>query len=431
MLKEALPDQTLTGESAALRYALAEADPRTIGPGESLLRQGDDSDFALYLAEGRVGVFTESDYGRVSLAEISAPKLIGEIGVLAGLPRTASIETITPVTVYRLTRLQMMELGRHAPEFLLSVIGQLGRQIDGANRALGLYAHALSALERREFDPRILDDLSNPSPQVMALANSMRRFATQILDKRRREEELAAAAVIQRSFLPRPEILRPANARLDLHDEMRPAREVGGDFYDFFMLDEHRVAVAVGDVCGKGIPASLFMTVVINTLRSAARDESDVAATLARTNAILCRDNEASMFATLFYGVLDLEKHVLDYGNCGHNAPLIISPAGIRTLATTGVPVGLIPNRQAATHQISLSPDEVMLLFTDGVSEAMNKQQEEFGNERLEAAMAEVYSLAPAEIIPQLFAHVDTFANGEDQADDLTGLAFRIRPTAA
>jgi sigma-B regulation protein RsbU (phosphoserine phosphatase) len=394
--------------------------------GDVLLRQGDTSEFAYYLTEGSVAVFAESDYERVQLAALEAPRLIGELGVLAGYPRTATIEATTSISFYRLTGQQLIEVGQHAPEFLLSVISQLGLQLDGMNRALSLYGNALSALERREFDSRILDDLVHPSPQLVTFANTFKRFAGQIVDKRRQDDELASAALIQRSFLPRREMLDPVRAALDLSAEMRPARDVGGDFYDYFMLDENRVALAVGDVCGKGIPASLFMAVAITALRSAAHEEQDVAATLARTNAILCRDNDASMFATLFYAVLDLRTGELEYGNCGHNAPYILSPTGMRSLPTTGLPVGLYPERSAAAARVTIGRDDTLLLFTDGVTEAMNPAQEEFSNPRFEALLPELAALPPAELVSRVFSEVDAFAAGEHQADDITCLTLRL-----
>src|SRR6185503_11708835 len=118
------------------------------------------------------------------------------------------------------------------------------------------------------------------------------------------------------------------------------AREVGGDFYDFFMLDADHLAIAIGDICGKGIAASLFMAVVVTVLRTAAYEEKNVASTISRTNAILCRDNVSSMFATVFYAVLNLRTGALEYCNCGHNAPHCLLATGeTRELSATGLPL--------------------------------------------------------------------------------------------
>ncbi len=414
---------------AALEDLLQHLPLEQLAAGDTLVRQGDVSDFACYLISGSVAVFAESDYERVQLAALEAPRLIGELGVLAAFPRTATIEATTPIAFYRLTAQQLIDVGRAAPEFLLSVISQLGRQVAGMNSALSLYSNALSALERREFDARILDDLAHPSPQLVTFANAFKRFAVEIVDKRRKDDELASAALIQRSFLPRKDVLQDVTDIVDLSASMRPARDVGGDFYDYFMLDERRLAIAIGDVCGKGIPASLFMAVSISTLRSVALEERNVATTVARTNAILCRDNEANMFATLFYAVLDLETGELEYANCGHNAPYIVSPSGLQSLPTTGIPLGLIRGRAAAAVKVQLAKEDRLVLFTDGVTEAMNHAKDEFTNARFEALLRDPGSrtVPAADLVTAIFTAVDAFAAGEEQTDDITCLALRLR----
>lgn len=414
----------------ALDDILAHALPERMEAGTVLIRQGDEGGDAYYLTEGEVAVFAESSYGRVQLATVAAPRLIGELSVLANYPRTATIEALTPVSLCRLSGQQLIEVGHHAPDFLLSVISQLGRQLDGMNRALNLYGNALMALERLQFDPKILDELTNPSPQLVTFANTFKRFAEQIIDRRQQVADLASAALIQRSFLPRRELLKPVAGALDLSARMRPARDVGGDFYDYFLLDEHRLAVAIGDVCGKGIPASLFMAVVITTLRGAAQVEPNVAATLARLNEQLCRDNDASMFATAFYGVLDLRDGTLEYGNCGHNPPYILSPSGRQSLEATGIPLGLVESRPPDVARLVLKPGETLVLFTDGVTEAINPQFEQFGNTRLETLIDGAGDVSPAALLELIYEAVDEFAGGEEQADDITAVTLRLTPEA-
>lgn len=421
------PTRTVDVGIRALDELLSRLEPERHDVGAVLIRQGDVSEFALFLAEGTVAVFAESDYGRTQLASLEAPRLIGELGVLAAFPRTATIEATTPLSVYRLSRSQLIDVGEAAPDFLLSVIGQLGRQLDGMNRAMSLYGNALSALERREFDARILEDLVHPSPQLVTFGTAFRRFAEQIIDKRRQSDELASAALIQRSFLPDRDALKSIGAALDLRADMRPASDVGGDFYDYFPIDESRVAIAIGDVCGKGIPASLFMAVTITTLRSAAAEEQDVAAILAKANANLCRRNDASMFATLFFAVVDVRSGELEYGNCGHNPPYIISGGERQKLQATGIPIGLMPDRPARSARARLGRGDTLVLFTDGVTEAMNPAREEFGTARLEAMLDEIADASPAALLSEMFRQVDAFADGAQQSDDITGLTLRLR----
>ncbi|HQX85488.1 MAG TPA: PP2C family protein-serine/threonine phosphatase, partial [Aestuariivirga sp.] len=253
--------------------------------------------------------------------------------------------------------------------------------------------------------------------------------ASQILDKRRQHDELASAAIIQQSFLPKTAKLDAIENILELHAEMRPAREVGGDFYDFFMLDPDHLAIAIGDICGKGIAASLFMAVVVTVLRTAAHEEKDVAATIARANNVLSRDNASSMFATAFYAVLNLRTGVMEYCNCGHNAPFLILPSGeTRSFPATGLPLALYADRTPAVARFTLSHSDIFVLFTDGVTEAMNASQEELGEAAFVEALAGSRLLPVAEMVSRIFSTVDSFAQGAEQTDDITCLAIRRRP---
>lgn len=391
-----------------------------------LLRQGETSEFAYYLKSGSVAVLAETKFGTVTLATREAPQLIGEIGVLAGLPRTASMKAITPIKVVKISGEQLLEIGRQNPTLLLTVIAQLGRQIDAVNKTVGLYTTALSALEQREFDPAILEELAHPPPQLAEFSSAFQRFARQITDKRRQQDELAGAAIIQKSFLPKKSALKAAGERIALHAAMRPARDVGGDFYDYFMLDDEHLAVCIGDICGKGISASIFMSVVITTLRTAAKEEAEVSGLMARANAILARDNAACMFATVFFAVVNLGTGQIDYCNCGHNPPYLIGADGqLTTLPATGLPMGLYGEINPGAAKTTLQPGATLVLFTDGVTEAMNARAEEFGEDALMLALEHKQDVGSAPLVSEVFAAVDQFAGGAEQADDITLVALK------
>src|SRR5262245_47885261 len=187
----------------------------------------------------------------------------------------------------------------------MAVVRQLGQEINSMIKAVALYTNALTALEKREFDKGILDDLANPTPELAEFAVAFRRFADQILTKQRQQQEMASAALIQQSFLPKESSLNLTEGVLQIGANFRPARAIGRDVYVFFNLDADRLAIVIGDVCGKGMPVSIFMAVVVTALRTAAREEPDAASTVARTTAILCRDNATSFFATAIYAVLN------------------------------------------------------------------------------------------------------------------------------
>jgi len=414
--------------SEALAEVLASLPPVTLNSGEMLINQGETSDAAFFLDSGSMLVFEETRYGPVTLATIQAPRLIGEIGALAGLARTASVKALTPARVFRISRAQLFELSRKSPELLMAVVRQLGQQINSVIKAVALYTNALTALEKREFDKEILDDLSNPSPELAEFSAAFRRFAEQIVTKQRQQEEMASAALIQRSFLPEESSVNLRDTEFEIRAKIRPTREVGGDFYDFFKLDADRLAIVIGDVCGKGIPASIFMAVVVTVLRTAAREQSSAASTIARTNAILCRDNVASLFATAFYGVLNLVSGSLEYCNCGHCAPVLIPVSGeLRRLTPTGLPLALFTDRPLEASRVQLNPGDNLIMFTDGITEALNPLKEEFGDPLLLQTLLSMRTLRTGELVSGLFSAVDHFAQGEKQADDIACVAIRRR----
>lgn len=404
----------------AIEQLLATARIIELQTGDTLVRQGDASDSGFFLAEGVVQVYSETAYGAAPLATLEAPRLIGEIGAFAGLPRTASIMAATEARLYEISRGELVELGRQSPDLLLAALEQLGRQIATVNEALALYANALAALERREFDSGILSDLDDPPPALAAFAAAFHRFATEIVGKRRREDEMASAAFIQQSLLPKEATINRLRPDVEVAAQMRPAREVGGDFYDFFLLDDDRIVFAIGDVCGKGTPASLFASIVVTLLRTLGRDRGDVATVVNRANLLLCEDNDAAMFATVFFGVLNLRDGVMTYANCGHVPPAHLSQSGhVARLKATGAALGIDSACVAQAKRMQFEPGDKLILVTDGVTEAMNAAKEEFGEQRFLAAVEMGLEEPPRDLLSRLFAAVDAFAQGEEQSDDI------------
>lgn len=413
----------MTDESLKVIAAhLATLQAEVFLPGQKLVTQGDVSDVAYYLAQGTVSVTVETPYDVVPLATLKSPRILGEIGVLASMPRTASIEAVTPCRVFRIGRTELIRLGKDEPALLLSIIAQLGQQIKAVNETLGLYTNALAALEQHSFDERILADLANPPPALAAFGSTFSRFAKEIQAKRRQRDDLASAALIQKSLLPSTTGI-PADCGVRLAAAMRPAREVGGDFYDHFMIDESRLVFVVGDVCGKGLAASLFMAIAVTALRTSSRSSTTTAETIARAADILARDNAASMFSTVFYGILDLRTGDIEYANCGHNPPMIIRADGRENLlASTGLPLGLYAEPVPQIKHSHLGPGETIVVYSDGITEAQSAGSEEFTDERLSRLLQGRAGSEPATVVREIFADVDAFASGADQFDDMTCL---------
>jgi len=244
---------------------------------------------------------------------------------------------------------------------------------------------------------------------------------TQLVSIRR---ELDVARTMQQAILPTRFPNRPD---LQLFGCMKPAKDIGGDFYDFFWLDEHRLGVVVADVSGKGVPAALFMAVSRTLLRAVMAEGGSPGRALAGTNELLVRENEASMFVTVFYGVIDAASGTLTYANGGHPSPLLLDPAGpvIELEGTGGVALGLVDGLAYQERTQALPVGSSLLLYTDGVTEAFAPDGREFTEEGLIRALGRHQGGSAEQTVSRVLQAVEQFAAGAAQADDLTCLAVR------
>jgi sigma-B regulation protein RsbU (phosphoserine phosphatase) len=261
--------------------------------------------------------------------------------------------------------------------------------------------------------------------QVAALERAVHEH-NELLAIRR---ELDIAAGIQQSILPRT--FPPFSERTDfsIFAEMIPAREVGGDFYDFFLIDDDHLGLVVGDVSGKGIPAAIFMAMSRTLLKSAALDGRPPGDCLGHVNKLLCLDNTAEMFVTIFYGILNTRSGVLDYSNGGHNPPYLLRHDGSveRVAGTGGMVLGALPDRCYRATRTTVHPNEAIFLYTDGITEAMDSAGTLFSERRLEAVLAQRNGALPAEVIRHVLAEVNRHAGGAAQSDDITALCVKRR----
>jgi len=282
-----------------------------------------------------------------------------------------------------------------------------------------------------DFDPGLLDDLNNPSQQLKEFSKAFSRMATQIALQRNRAQEMVAAATIQQALLPDMIDQTVLGNRATIFASMTPARAVGGDFYDMFAQGNDRLAIAVGDVCVKGVPAALFMSVALTVLRMVGREDRPIDEAIGKINDQLCADNTSSMFATLFFASVDLTSGELDYVCCGHNPAFLVSANGrVRPLAAAGIPLGVLPGHGFEAAKVRLAPGDALFLFTDGVTEANNEKGEEFGDQRLAELLGGLGGAGPHQMIETVVAAVRDFAGDAEQFDDITCLCFKPGNTA-
>jgi serine phosphatase RsbU (regulator of sigma subunit) len=414
---------------AALTEMLGRGEMLTLRPGEVLLRQGEPSDAAYLLIEGSASIRIDTRYGMVDLSTVSAPALVGEIGVFLGVPRTATIVAEEPLRALRIDSRDLQEFGSGNPRFLAAVMAQVGRRFQAFNHAIGLYSNALQALRQHHFDLRLLDDLQAPLPELVDFSNSFRRLAEEIVARRAHQDEMASAAAIQRTMLPPPALQPRRGAALDLFAHMLPAREIGGDFYDYFLLDEDRLAITIGDVSGKGIPAALFMAATQTAVRVALRQHRTLHAAVEAANDLLVANNDEAMFATLFCAIIDLRNGVGTACNCGHPAAFLLRRCGGGDrIASSGLPLGLQLGARFETETVTMRNGDMIFLWTDGLSDALDTAGDRYGQQRLHQLVSGLSADNARDVVLAAIAAVTAFAADTPQFDDLTALAFVYRP---
>jgi phosphoserine phosphatase RsbU/P len=411
---------------ANLAILIEAAERETFAPDAVLMVQGEPSDFAMLILEGEVMVSADSARGAIPISILRAPSLVGELGALAQLPRSATARACGPVTALRFGRAALVEVAHATPSLLIDVIGRMGERMRKFNGAISLYTHALGALEHHEFDPALLEELRNPIPDLTDFGQTFGRMAEQIILRRQRDDEMASAAVIQRALLPRVAEFADAS-KLDVWAAMTPARDVGGDFFELIALADGRVALGIGDVCGKGVPAALFMGITKTLIRINLRESPNLPGAIVKANAYLADNNAGQLFATALYAAYDPRSGALEYCNCGHLPGYIRRTGGaVETLPVGGLPVGLFEPTKVMVHNAQLRPGDLFFLYTDGVTEAEDAEALQFGEDRLERLLTQKgHGARASHWIARVEAAVREFARGRSQFDDITCLALR------
>lgn len=246
--------------------------------------------------------------------------------------------------------------------------------------------------------------------------------------KERIRSELRVAREIQASMLPRTFPAFPERNEFELFATMDPAEEVGGDFYDFFFITPRKLCLVVGDVSGKGVPGALFMAISKALLKSEAMRNYPLHKVMERVNDLLCQDNPLCIFVTVFAAILDTQSGQLEVCNAGHNAPLVSRKGGAVEWLTApqGRVLGFMPKTQYCSGKHQLSSGELLLLYTDGVTEAMNAQHQLFAEDRLKASLVSLCERPLTELVTGIRRELAEHAQSHPQSDDITLLALRF-----
>ncbi|MFC4160073.1 PP2C family protein-serine/threonine phosphatase [Chitinimonas lacunae] len=301
------------------------------------------------------------------------------------------------------------------------ILSDLDAALDSARA--GQEGNQLSALA--DILGRLSALVTNQQRQLLQLVDELRLAMETKARLASLQQELEIARQMQQSILPRA---LPPRAEISIAATMIPAKEVGGDFYDYFLLDEHHLGVVVADVSGKGVPAALFMAISRSLLKAYARFFRSPAACLGKLNQLLASENEQMMFVTVFYGVLDLVSGEFVFLNAGHNPPLLQRADGTLEWLpkTEGMALAVVEDFAFGDACIRLTPGDTLVMFTDGVTEAVDEHDRLFGEARLMQAMAQIGPTEAVDTIPErLVEAVRDFAAGTPQSDDITCVVMR------
>ncbi len=367
----------------------------------------DDSEPTLVYQVGYLISLQDSDYGVVMIWPSSK--------VFA--TRTIVVSWIVVLSLVLLCA--MYVLARRLLERMVA------RRIDGTNAAL-------SRITAGDLEARVelggTYEFQELATGINQTVDTLKGWIAEA--ERSMDSELHAAEAIQASVLPRTFPAFPEISRFDLYASMEPAKKVGGDFYDFFLIDDcgpdaGRLAFVMADVSGKGVPAALFMMRAKALIKDSLQSGMELAEAVARANGQLNEGNKAMMFVTAWVGVLDYSSGRVDFVNAGHNPPLLLQGASYRWVKNlSGVPLGFMDGVEYISHSLELAPGDEILLYTDGVTEAFTEDNEEYGNDRLESLMAKSCGLHPQELVDRVRADVAEFTAGAKQSDDITILAM-------
>lgn len=311
---------------------------------------------------------------------------------------------------------------RHLPVIMISAVDQ----VESVIRCVELGAEDYL---QKPFNPTLLRARVGASLEKKRLRDEIVAHLARV------EQELQNAREIQLGMVPVEFPAPPPPAHLDVHAALYPAREVGGDLYDFFYCDPQTLCVAIADVAGKGAPAALFMArtktlvrMVATLLPGASGPRPRPDEVVARVNAELCRDNGLLIFVTLFFAMLDLTNRTLAYCNAGHNLPYVVDLAGavVPVEDARCKPLGIRPDFPYATATRALTPGDCLYLFTDGITEASDAEGRLFEESRLEESLRASAGASARAIVESSIARVREFVGDTPQSDDIAAMAIRL-----
>ncbi|MBN2687012.1 MAG: SpoIIE family protein phosphatase [Deltaproteobacteria bacterium] len=333
----------------------------------------------------------------------------------------------------RMISVNILVIGTAGTVLLLLVVIVISAGITRPIRELAAEAGEIAGgnLDMELSRPERSDEVGELALSFDNMRASLKEYIVNLREttaaKERMESELKVARAIQMNFIPRKFPPFPDKKSFELYAALEPAREVCGDLYDYFLLDDDHLFFSIGDVSDKGIHAALFMVVTKTLMKGAARSDMEPSEILAMVNRELCRENESVMFVSLFCGILNVRTGELRYSSAGHNPPIIVAPGG--TPEWLSLPeacfLGIFEDISYETRAMILEPGETLIAYTDGITEALNGGKAFYSGERLLGESGKFRQASAEVLVREILRSVHDFVGGEPPSDDITLLALR------
>jgi len=395
--------------NSEIKFLASKLTPLEFPKGHVLFHEGSQERGFYILLEGEVEILksTGSSHQR-RLGIRKAISLIGEMSLFTqDGRRTATVRAHTPLHVYRMTRSDFDVLLQRQPQLTYNLMGLLSNRLEKSEN--------LTIIELKEKNKKL-----------RKAYKELKEAHEQIIEKEKLEREIELSRDIQESILPQD---LPKRRGYDFGALMLPAHAVGGDFYNFLPLDKKHIGIVVGDVCDKGVPAALFMSLVYSLIRVEAQNSKSPVKVLRQVNRHLMNmvNTNSTMFVTLIYGVLNLETGKFHYARAAHPAPVVLDGNGdlVNVPIKPGQPIGLFGNLPLDEERITIPPGGMFLMFTDGLNEASNLEGMDFGDDGVAQSFIAGRHKRAQLICEHLRDDIQAFGMGLPQGDDLTAVVVK------
>jgi len=378
---------------------------RSFQPGQIIFQEGSTGRELYLIVEGTIEVVKGHGADEMVLARHGPGDFFGEMSFIENNPRFATIRALEPTRLLEFSEQNLRSVLLRQPQLLYGMVQELSARL-------------------RKADMQMIADLQRKNRDLTQAYRELQEAQAALVEKERLECELELARELQQSILPHE---FPDLKEFSFAARSRPARQVGGDFYDVIPLSKGRVGLIMADVSDKGMSAALYMALTRSLIHAEAKRSSSPRKVLLSVHRLLLEMSQADMFVTVFYGVLDPAQSNLRYARAGHDRPLLFSPTTgeWRFLTGKGTVLGFVEEVSLEEVGVDLHPGDLLIFYTDGITDANSPAGEFFGSERLRETVCAAGGLGADDMCDHIFEHVDQFQTGAVQHDDMALLVVK------